>query len=73
MPLIHINNEFKFGDIVSLLCDTEGAKGMVSYVAKELGGAVFYGVKWGDRQESSHYAIELRLAGVLENDFIEDQ
>ena len=70
---MHINNQFKNGDIVALHCSGDDAKGVVVCIHAQISGSVTYSVAWGDRGETIHFAAELKLMATQENDLIQNQ
>lgn len=70
---MQINNHFKLGDVVSLICSADDAKGMVVCIHAQLSGSLTYSVAWGDRGETVHFAGELKLMATQENDLIQNQ
>ena len=65
-----INPEFKNGDIVELVCDDTGDRGMVVVTCLEISGAIRFIVSWSDKHETPHFAPELKLVAVTTDDLI---
>ena len=70
---MHINNQFKLGDVVSLICSADDSKGMIVCIHAQISGTVTYSVAWGDRAETVHFHSELKLIAVSDNDFVREQ
>ena len=71
--IMHINNQFKLGDVVSLICSADDSKGMIVCIHAQISGTVTYSVAWGDRAETVHFHSELKLIAVSDNDFVREQ
>ena len=71
--MMHINSRFKLGDIVTMACSEDDAKGMVVCVCASISGSVSYSVSWGDRSETGHHGPELALVATSDNDFVRHQ
>ena len=70
---MHINNEFKNGDIVALVISEDDAKGMVFCINVNVNKSITYSIAWGDRSNTTHFATELKLMETQENDVIQNQ
>ena len=63
--MIHINNEFALGDIVSLR--TSESRGQVAAITINMAKAIVYAVTWNESTYGHHFAGELVLVQAVED------
>ena len=64
--MIHINNEFALGDIVShRTCDSD-KKGMVASITINIDKSIRYTVTWDESNAGYHFGRELVLVEAVE-------
>ena len=64
--MIHINNEFALGDIVSMRTSDSDKKGIVVSITINIDSSVRYTVAWDESNTNYHYSRELTLIEAVE-------